>query len=431
MVTIFGIIWISISLTLFFFDINKYIVLLMFSTIFQASAVFIIQNQDISPFVYTSILFFIKFLYERKNLVINNFTIFSIIFVMYIIFQSIISSYIFKGVTILQGVNSYYYTQFDGTLGIYRFIILILLFLNLLIIQSIHVDINKIRINLDRLVLVVLVFGILQYILLLNDYYLTDLTEGLFYSNTMSNNIFTGSRNDIRLTSFFSEPSYVSLLLVPYFWAKFSTEKMSKNILLYILILIEIYLTFSATAYVTFVAGAVMFYFFKQEKATVTIVTFGFITVLIGLIFSGNFTVIYELINDKLNSNSGITRAVWNQSSYQTFIDTSGLGIGYRVIRGSSIYYSLLGQIGIIGLVLYLVFIYRTISKSMKIRNIRIKKTILYLIILINIAMIIAIPDLDNNILWLYLLYTYMEITNNSKEHNYGKNRNYNISQCG
>lgn len=66
----------------------------------------------------------------------------------------------------------------------------------------------------------------------------------------------------------------------------------------------------------------------------------------------------YErLFGTKLTSDSGVERGAWNAQSFRNFTETNGLGVGLGSARASSVALALLGNVGIIGTILYVAFL--------------------------------------------------------------------------
>ena len=64
-----------------------------------------------------------------------------------------------------------------------------------------------------------------------------------------------------------------------------------------------------------------------------------------------------EMLLSKASSQSGRERSLWNAMAYQTFLDTHGLGAGLGSARASSYVLVLLSNVGVLGLLLYLIFV--------------------------------------------------------------------------
>jgi hypothetical protein len=64
---------------------------------------------------------------------------------------------------------------------------------------------------------------------------------------------------------------------------------------------------------------------------------------------------------NKMESESGETRAAWNHQAWQNFIDTYGLGVGIGTARASSFLLVLLSNVGVLGTLLYGTFLWHVL----------------------------------------------------------------------
>jgi hypothetical protein len=71
-----------------------------------------------------------------------------------------------------------------------------------------------------------------------------------------------------------------------------------------------------------------------------------------------------ETVFNKANTVSAIQRSLWNSQAWQNFIDSYGMGIGIGSTRASSYLFVLLGNVGLIGTVAYVVFTYKVLSRA-------------------------------------------------------------------
>ncbi len=70
---------------------------------------------------------------------------------------------------------------------------------------------------------------------------------------------------------------------------------------------------------------------------------------------------LYErLFGAKLQSDSGVERALWNIQGLRNFIDTNGLGVGLGSARTSSLATVLLSNVGALGALLYVAFLWKS-----------------------------------------------------------------------
>ncbi|WP_063829599.1 hypothetical protein [Rhizobium sullae] len=71
-----------------------------------------------------------------------------------------------------------------------------------------------------------------------------------------------------------------------------------------------------------------------------------------------------EMLFSKADSQSGRERAEWNAVAYKTFLDTFGLGAGLGSARASSFVLVLLSNVGVLGILLFGLFIWAVLSAS-------------------------------------------------------------------
>ncbi|KPF41894.1 hypothetical protein ACSV9I_08745 [Rhizobium sp. G187] len=71
-----------------------------------------------------------------------------------------------------------------------------------------------------------------------------------------------------------------------------------------------------------------------------------------------------EAFSNKLGSQSGEERTAWNTLALISFLDTVGMGAGLGSVRASSFVVALLSNVGIIGTLLFLLFLYRLLRAT-------------------------------------------------------------------
>jgi len=405
---LFGIFWIVLSIITFFKQ-QKYMgILFMFSFIFHANCIFIVGEQAISVSVFTGLILILKVLLTKP--IIKNTKILRswIIFFVFAICISLFSSYFFKGIPIFSeyianGVNILITQPYDGSTGLYRFLILVIYIFSASMLPSCF---EKMKFDefikwYKRILTLVLVVGILQYIIVLFNLPIYTLYEKIFATDITAFQSLTYYFRNPRLFSTFNEPSYCATFLIASFWSCFLIDK-KYNLKIYLpFLLVEILLTRSTTAYVALIIGILIYLFTSKD-----IKAFGNIFVIVLgisiLVFvTGIYKDIYSIIFEKATTNSGFTRSSWNKMAWQNFLDTNGIGMGYRTIRASSMFFNILGQLGIIGLCSFCYALwqsckacYKSISKYFE------SKFAITFFMLVIVTQLIACPDLDNSILW-------------------------------
>ena len=81
------------------------------------------------------------------------------------------------------------------------------------------------------------------------------------------------------------------------------------------------------------------------------------------MLLSGVWSTITGLfeatIVNKLGSQSGVERMLWNEQALVTFLDTSGMGAGVGSVRASSFIVALAASVGLPGVLLFAAFLFR------------------------------------------------------------------------
>ena len=383
--TIFGIIWCLLIIYCLSKNNIKYITFLtLFSMIFQSTN--IIDNKFISmgPQVITNITFIIYCIFKYHSILFKKPQKKDLIIIIgYALFLVIIISSILSS---------------SLTLKLFRIIQLLIYLTTFSIITKISDKYDKKFIHDSILIITifVLIMGLIQILITTSLISRSQVISELFY-NDIASNVYYWHFGYDRICSVFMEASYCGAFLCGalFYFLNYYKQLNLKSIILILLILIEIILTKSTSAYISCFLCTILFIIFsKDKKLKILLILFSLITFLILFIFFKD--VLNTVIFNKLTSGSAITRYNWNLYSINAFKSSPLIGIGYKNIRGSSIICSLLGQIGIIGLLLYLAFNILIIIKN--------KKNKFALSILsIFIIQIIACPDLDFCVYWLFL----------------------------
>ncbi len=225
----------------------------------------------------------------------------------------------------------------------------------------------------------------------------------IFYNSTEST--FYGESNYFRICSTFMESSYYAIVLcalIVYFYL--DKKKNKHNYIILIAALIELVLTFSSTAFGAFAVIFLLYLilnFFCDIKRNVFLLFFCFICVAF-LYFKTD--IIQTVIFDKLdfaNSASGSARRAWDIAAFENFLSSKMIGIGYKQSRASSLFYCLLGELGIIGTITYFMFTFGQIKFIFK------QKSFLnvysWMVLTAIICQLIAVPDLDMCATWMIL----------------------------
>lgn len=175
-----------------------------------------------------------------------------------------------------------------------------------------------------------------------------------------------------QLYSVFSEPSHCGPWLIGIGWSLILKGKTSKHeYVLAALCFVEGVITYSSTALITFI---VMLLVFAARVVSLRNWKQIALRIIFPLGAMGALAIaappIQQLLNsaiNKLSSGSGLIRVALIKQSYEAFINTFGLGLGFNQIIGMTFFGSTLAQVGIIGtaiLVTFLFFAYKEIPNT-------------------------------------------------------------------
>lgn len=373
-----GIIWIFFILISFKKHITYTIMLVIISIIFMGTTFFSSNNINVSIFEISSFLLLIRvLLLNNGKIFIGKFSFFLLVLIFFVITSSIFLGFLYKGYPVPLYIEfgkkmysaGFHYVKID----IHLFIALIrfLLYgLTIIIIcsctdQLMNKQKNK-KVVLKTIIItswIVIIVGIIQFAYSYNIID-THLLVELFHNNNASTNAYVANYD--KLYSVFAEPSYCGCWLNSILWGLIISEIQfkSKKILI-VLLFIEEILTISATAAISFFIMFIYWIIYKKiDKKKI----FGFAGVVMILILVILFTSIgqrfWNELANKINSMSAIARFTYFRQCYQTFWNSSGLGIGYSQILSSTLISGLLAQIGLVGTSLFIVFFLAMIKKK-------------------------------------------------------------------
>lgn len=223
--------------------------------------------------------------------------------------------------------------------------------------------------------------------------------EPLFFNDNISGTTVQFYYNFpyLRLFSTFMEPSYCSSFLVgAIFYIIHLGEKRVRHFKLILsVLLVELILTFSTTGYVGFVI-VLAIYLLKNSKREYFHYYFGLILVLFLFFIVFKDSLLNDVLFNKVNSGSAHTRNIWNEKAIESFLSNPLYGTGFKSVRASSYLYSLLGETGIIGTMIYSLFLFllfRPVYSYRFTEESVVVKASIYFLLSVFICMAIACPD--------------------------------------
>ncbi len=389
--TLLGVLWLCIVLWDFIkMPIANTVFLTILFMTFQSSNVLYINGTGIGPGILTSIILVLK-IFILQKFRIRKITEFKGVFVLavlmlFVIYFSLVLNNIFekKYLTFLQ-------------ISVYVFCFISIQFIS----RSVTKDAAYKLIR--RIIVFHVIFGFVQVLTTTDILPLRSALEVLVYNDPSTDIVFHRDYY-ARVMSTFMEPSYYAGFLVgAFFFLIIHRDALYQNKLLIFAIIVEILLTQSTTAYVSFmIVGIILILFsnsfsLKQKFFICMLVVIGIL-----ILYFGFYSLLDAVVFSKDQTGSYSTRLRFNNMALESFFSSPLIGIGYKNCRGSSIIYSLLGEIGIIGLGSYFIF-----NVILFLTGIKYSDNILiaskFGVLTTVICQIIACPDLDLCTYWIWL----------------------------
>lgn len=392
--TLFGCIWFCIIVWDFVKkSINNTVFLTILFMTFQSTNVLYVNGSGIGPGVLTSIYCILKIIivqrFRIRKLEQPVAAFITSIFMLFIIYLSLVLNSVFG----------------HSVLLFLQVAVYIICFIS---IQFIRKPVSKDLIyqTIRKIIIFHVIFGVIQILTTINVLPLRPFLNTLFYNDPSTDVVFHRIYY-ARIMSTFMEPSYYAGFLVgAFFFLIIQKEKIYQNKLLIFAITIEILLTQSSTAYgALLIVGLILILFsdgftVKQKAFIVILGIAGFL-----VLYFGFYSLLDAVIFSKEQTGSYSTRVRYNNTALEAFFSSPIIGIGYKNCRGSSIFYSLLGQMGIIGLTIY--FIFNLFIYLSGIIGSKYSDTILtaskFGVLTTMVCQIIACPDLDLCTYWIWL----------------------------
>jgi hypothetical protein len=361
-----GYVYIPMSIMALFLPIKYMIGLTVISSVFQAASVFTISGNSISPFLFMCVALCLKgviVIFVSGRLVLPKWFIVYLLFLGVMVVAYFISPVRFGNLQILVDSYSRIYTYLADLAvnsSLRSIVTLIVYILAAVVIYNNRMGISGqfVMATARISVTIVLIVGFAALLIPRNEDTMF-FWRNLIYSDNESTSIEAlGMLGIYRFNGTFKEASYCGGFLSPVLTALLLGEKKKDQILMSI-VLIAAILNASSTGLVVLLGG-VFVYFLKGRNVSLKsmLVACGIFGVL-AILVTGNFHVIDTLLFQKLQTSSGIQRTLMNQNCWDVLLGTKLLGVGFNHIRGSSFLFSMLGQSGVVGTALLIVFVYK------------------------------------------------------------------------
>jgi len=371
--------------------------LTLVGSVFQCANVFVISGNGVGPFIITSAALLVRCMIEKLqqkkwkikcHRILMSLDVFGLLCI--ILISSITNDALSKNL-----------------LRVIQIIIYILTYIEMFEIGQKIEDEDYIYRFVRSLTIFLIVIGFIQLGVTSNIIPRIGIMKTLIYNDTTSDVIYFTRNHYYRILSTYMEPSYYSGFIVgAFYYFLFYKARRQQSIWILVLAIVQILLTRSATAYGAFaVAGLIFIAINREGKLKVFLIlaaVFGF-----AVFYVSFYSILEDVILNKMASGSGVARNGWNLIAIRNFNSSKLIGIGYKQSRASSVIYTILGELGIIGMSFWAIVNVRIIRPIFSRKNQRREEShitaLRFAVLSVLLTMIIAVPDIDICTYWMWM----------------------------
>ena len=222
-----------------------------------------------------------------------------------------------------------------------------------------------------------------------------------------------------RFFSTYMEPSYFVGFSIGALFYFFNYKKnRKKDLPLITALALSTILSFSSSGYgALLIAGLLYIAFSKEGKIKLYVLVGG--TIGFAIFYLGFYNVLDSVIFSKMQGGSAAARMTWNLEAMKAFQSSPMMGVGYKNCRASSMFYTILAELGVIGIVLYIVFILSIIWPVFTKRGQKLvgdeQVGVIFAIIGVTATQMIAVPDFDICTFWMWMNFLGLIIGRNKR----------------
>ena len=411
--TLFGIVW----LLLLFAAIVKskksmLVALVLISSTLQSSNVLVVNGQGIGPQIITSgvatLYFMAPQIRKMKVRVSKSFATTNKILILllaYIVFDAVRTK-----------------TLGTNILRILQLLIYVLCFFEMKNVGE-TLDDDYVYCTLKKLSIFILVVGVFQVLATTNIIPRYWFFRDIFWNDSANAPAIVqfmwpyGSY--FRFFSTYMEPSYFVGFSIGALFYLFNYKKnRKKDLPLITALALSTILSFSSSGYgALLIAGLLYIAFSKEGKIKLYVLVGG--TTVFAILYLGFYNVLDSVIFSKMQGGSAAARMTWNLEAMKAFQSSPMMGVGYKNCRASSMFYTILAELGVIGIVLYIVFILSIIWPVFTKRGQKLvgdeQVGVIFAIIGVTATQMIAVPDFDICTFWMWMNFLGLIIGRNKR----------------
>lgn len=394
--TLFGVIWILL-LTFFFFvmDVHYIVAMALFSMVLQCNNVMQLGSTGVGVQVFTALIVLFRFAllptkYQSMSKMDRSFYTAPLLLVMYLLICSLLI-----------------HKQFSKNWVKVTIIAVYALLFFFLYCKQLPASINEqwLEKTIDSIVVIVITIGFIQYFACAGESFLRPILSTFVFNDVSNKNvIFHAKPSYLAMYSTFMEPSYFAAFMVGCFSIISMRDDVSgKNLVLLLMIGVSILLSRSSTGFggLAIVLAIQTIRFFGKKNIVRVIVPIAIIAVFL-LVFL-KYDLLDRVLFSKNESSSYIVRARWNQRAWGQFLGNPIFGVGLGYSRASSLFYTILAELGILGLIFYFKIILQNIRFLFSNIESYLVTGAAFSILAISICQLIACPDLNFSPFWMMM----------------------------
>lgn len=411
--TLFGIVW----LLLLFAAIVKskksmLVALVLISSTLQSSNVLVVNGQGIGPQIITSgvatLYFMAPQIRKMKLRVSKSFATTNKILILllaYIVFDAVRTK-----------------TLGTNILRIFQLLIYVLCFFEMKNVGD-TLDDEYVYCTLKKLSIFILLVGVFQVLATTNIIPRYWFIRDIFWNDSANAPAIVqfmwpyGSY--FRFFSTYMEPSYFVGFSIGALFYFFNYKKnRKKDLPLIAALALSTILSFSSSGYGALLITALLYIAFSKEGKIKLYVLVGG-TLGFAIIYFGFYNILDSVIFSKMQGGSAAARITWNLEALQAFRGSPVFGIGYKNCRASSMFYTILAELGVVGVVLYIGLILSIIWPAFTKRGQRLvgdeQVGLIFAIIGVTATQMIAVPDFDICTFWMWMNFLGLIIGRNKR----------------
>lgn len=407
--TAFGVAFLCLAIVCFCRSYRSVAYFYAMSYLFQMTSVVNVGETGFAPYLFAPLLLILKGvgLNANRDIAVKNIQVFSFIFIAFVILQSLISAFLFSGnvmvyegggmeTALAKGKEPFHFSFKSIIQWVY-------LILNMGALCSLlrHRRYLGDRFSTHIIVSAALLVTILGFWKYVADNFFGYFPSDFFFSSPTYNqgNLLQNIGDKFRFTSIFSEASVCSLALVGFWWNAYFV-KIPKRKTLLLLLFMAFVLTVASTGIFSMLFGCMLFLIAKRNFRF--LVVFGTFACVLYVVtsFMGIGDSLYQMTFEKTKSGSMEARSAIMYSGWILFKDTYGFGCGLGSSTASSLLFTLLGQVGFVGLFLF----FGWLLMVFRFQKIYIRPMAFFPIVVILFGMVASVGYLSYPILWLQLI---------------------------